>query len=75
VERSGEFVTVEKSFLDVVETAAVQQPDSADRFLCLTGRVRWNETAVEPVEEQGIADPHDSRDHVDPSCNEVENLQ
>src|SRR4051812_46741536 len=50
----------------------MQQPDGTDRFFCLRRALRRDETPIEPVEEQRIPDPHDSRDHVNPSRHQVE---
>jgi len=68
-------LAAQQSFLDVVESAAVEQPDRAD------GRVRAisvgtrHEAAVEPVEQHRVANPHDAGDHVHPTRDQVEQLE
>ena len=54
--------------LDEVEAAAVDQPDGA----VAVGLRPRAQVAVEPVEEHGIADPHDPGDHVHPAAEQVE---
>jgi hypothetical protein len=74
VHRFRKRLALEKGFLDVVKSAAVKQPDLSDRRACLPGTTRRLKAAIEPVEEKGIANPHDPSDHVDPPYDEVEYL-
>jgi hypothetical protein len=34
----------------------------------------WQQAPIKPVEQQRISDPHDARDHVDPSRDEIDQL-
>ena len=53
--------------LDEIEAAAVQQPDVA-----VDVRVgAWPQVAVEPVEQERVADPHDAGHDVDPPRRET----
>src|SRR5688572_15465089 len=56
------------------ERFSVKQPDGSRRLPCVPGRFCRSETSVEPVEEQRVADPHDPRDDVNPSRDEVEQV-